>query len=396
MVNINYIRIFINCFVLQLIWSFSIFTRMEYSRLAKWRLILGKQSDPDSTANIGLDGEAQSMDNVLEALYNTDRKGGLGKSSPNINRWLGDIRQYFPSSVVQVMQKDAVDRLDLQRLFLEPELLQIVEPDVNLVATILSLSKVMPAKTRETARIVIKQVVEELERKFRNPLLQAIEGALSRSVRNLRPKLNEVDWHRTIRLNLKHYQSDYQSVIPEIVVGQGRRGQSLRHVILLVDQSGSMASSVVYASLMGVIMASLKSIRTHFIAFDTGLADLTSEMKDPMELLFGIQLGGGTDINKALGYAKNLIVNPADTILVLISDLFEGGNQPEMLKKAMAIKASGVNFIVLLALDDKGAPSFDRSLAGTLASMGIPSFACSPDKFPDLMESAINKKNFID
>jgi Mg-chelatase subunit ChlD len=291
------------------------------------------------------------------------------------------------------MQKDAIERLDLHRLLLEPELLQMVEPDIGLVATMLSLNKVMPSKTRDTARMVVKKVVEELEKKLRNPLRQAIEGALSRSVRNRRPKLHEVDWNRTIRLNLKHYQADYQTVIPETIVGHGRKGQSLRHVLLLVDQSGSMASSVVYAGVMGAIMASVKSVRTHFIAFDTAVVDLTAELKDPIDLLFGVQLGGGTDINKALGYAKTLVQNPTDTIMVLISDLYEGGNQTEMVKKAAELKASGVNFIVLLALDDKGAPSFDKSLAVILASLDIPSFSCSPDKFPALMEAAISKKS---
>lgn len=363
---------------------------MEDIRLEKWRLILGKESDPES--EFRLEGEAAGMDNVLEALYNNERKGGLGASSPNVNRWLGDIRQYFPTSVVQVMQKDALERLELHRLLMEPELLEMVEPDVNLVATLLSLNKVLPTKTRETARAVIKKVVEALEKKLRNPLRQAIEGTINRSVRNHRPKLNEVDWHRTIMWNLKHYQADYQTIIPENIVGYGRKGQSLKRVILLIDQSGSMASSVVYAGVMGAIMASLKSLRTHFVAFDTAVADLTEKMKDPVDLLFGVQLGGGTDINKALGYAQTLIKNPSDTILVLLSDLFEGGNQSEMLKKAAAIKASGVNFIALLALDDKGTPSFDKTLATALTSLGIPSFGCSPDRFPELMEAAISKK----
>ncbi|MCC6722880.1 MAG: VWA domain-containing protein [Saprospiraceae bacterium] len=364
---------------------------MEDSRLQKWRLILGKQSDPEG--EVGLEGEAVGMDDVLEALYNNERKGGLGSSSPNVNRWLGDIRKYFPTTVVQIMQKDAVERLQLQRLLLEPELLQMVEPDVSLVATMLSLNKVMPQKTKETARMVIRKVVEELEKKLHNPLRQAIEGALNRAVRNRRPKLTEVDWNRTIRLNLKHYQADYQTIIPELIIGHGRKGQSLRHVILLVDQSGSMAASVVYAGVMGAIMASLKSVRTHFIAFDTAVVDLTSELKDPVDLLFGTQLGGGTDINKAMGYAQGLIQVPSDTILVLISDLYEGGSQSELLKKCAAIKSAGVNLFVLLALDDKGAPSFDKSLAATLASLDIPSFACTPDKFPELMEAAIARKD---
>ena len=359
------------------------------SRIKKWRLILGKQSDPEG--ELGLEGTAAGMDDVLEALYNSEREGGLGASSPNVNRWLGDIRQYFPTSVVQVMQKDALERLDLQKLLLEPELLQMVEPDVSLVATLLSLGKVMPQKTKETARAVIRKVVEELEKKLRNPLRQAIEGALSRSVRNRRPKLNEIDWNRTIRLNLKNYQQEFKTIIPEHLIGHGRRGQSLRHVVLLVDQSGSMASSVVYAGILGAILASLRSIKTHFIAFDTAVADLTEDLKDPVDLLFGVQLGGGTDIDKALGYAQSILQQPADTILVLISDLFEGGSQGEMLKKAASLKAAGVNFIVLLALDDHGAPSFDKNMAAKLASLDIPSFACSPDRFPALMEAAISK-----
>jgi Mg-chelatase subunit ChlD len=241
--------------------------------------------------------------------------------------------------------------------------------------------------------MVIKKVVEELEKRLRNPLRQAIEGALSRSVRNRRPKHNEIDWHRTIRMNLKHYQPDYQTIIPENIIGHGRKGQSLKHVILLVDQSGSMASSVVYASVMGAIMASLRSVKTHFIAFDTAVVDLRLELNDPVDLLFGVQLGGGTDINKALGYTQTLVQTPSDTILVLISDLYEGGNQNELLKKTASLVASGVNFIILLALDDQGAPSYDKTLAAKLALLGIPAFACSPDRFPLLMEAAIQRKD---
>ena len=360
-------------------------------RLKKWRLILGKQADPEG--ELSLEGGVAGMDNALEALYNNERKGGLGASSPNVNRWLGDIRKYFPVSVVQVMQKDAVERLNLHQLLLEPELLQMVEPDVSLVATLLSLNKVMPSKTKETATVVIKKVVEELEKKLRNPLRQAVEGALNRSVRNRRPRFNEIDWHRTIRMNLKHYQPDYQTIIPEHLTGHGRKGHSLKHIILLADQSGSMAASVVYAGVMGAILASLRSVKTHFVAFDTAVADLTAGLSDPVDLLFGVQLGGGTDINKALGYAQTLVQSPADTIMVLISDLYEGGNPDEMLKKAASLVASGVNLIALLALDDQGAPSHDKAMASKLASLEIPAFTCTPDQFPALMEAAINRRD---
>ena len=362
-------------------------------RLRKWRLILGKQADQDN--DVSLDAEMQGMDAVLEALYDNDseRQGGLGSSAPNVNRWLGDIRKYFPTSVVQLMQKDALERLNLERMLLEPELLESVEPDISLVTTLLSLNKVMPKQTKKTAKDVVRKVVEELEKKLRNPLRQAIEGAIDRAARNRRPKYNEIDWNKTIRANLKHYQKEYKTIIPETLIGHGKKGQSLKDVILLVDQSGSMATSMVYSSVFGAVMASLRSIKTHMVVFDTEVVDLTQELHDPVDLLFAAQLGGGTDINKALGYAKTLIRKPMDTILVLISDLYEGGSENDMLKKVTAIKSSGVQFITLLALDDKGAPMFDRRVAQKMAALDIPSFACTPDQFPDLMATAIKKES---
>lgn len=360
-------------------------------KLHKWRLILGKASDPEGEA-APIQGASKAMDDVLEALYNTDRKGSLGPSSPNVNRWLGDIRKYFPTPVVKVMQKDALERLNLKKILMEPELLQLVEPDVNLVVTLVSLSKVMPEKTKDAARIVVRKVVEELEKRLSAPLRQAVQGALSRSSSNRRPRLREIDWHRTIRRNLKNYQAARQVIIPERFYGHGRRGQSLRQVLLLVDQSGSMANSIVYAGVLGAILASIRSIKTHFIAFDTAAVDLTEQMEDPVELLFGIQLGGGTDIAGAMTYAQQLVRQPADTIMILLSDLFEGGSPAKMLRLAASLKASGVNLIALLALDDQGAPSYDKDNAAKMAALGIPVFACTPDQFPPLMEQAINKK----
>ena len=362
-------------------------------RLRKWRLILGKQADQEN--DVSLDAEMQGMDAVLEALYDNDseRQAGLGSSSPNVNRWLGDIRKYFPTSVVQLMQKDALERLNLERMLLEPELLESVEPDVSLVATLLSLNKVMPKQTKKTAKDVVRKVVEELEKKLRNPMRQAIEGAIDRAVRNRRPKYNEIDWNKTIRVNLKTYQEKYKTIIPEILIGHGKKGQSLKDVILLVDQSGSMATSMVYSSIFGAVMASLRSIKTHMVVFDTEVVDLTQELHNPVDLLFAAQLGGGTDINRALGYAKTLIRKPMDTIVVLISDLYEGGSESDMLKKVAAIKSSGVQFITLLALDDKGAPMFDKRVAQKMAALDIPSFACTPDQFPSLMATAIKKES---
>ncbi len=358
-------------------------------RTRKWRLILGSKSD--ASGEYSLEGAEAGMDEVLDALYDSDRKGSLGASSPNINRWLGDIRKFFPSSVVQVMQKDALEELGLKQMLLEPELLEAFEADVHLVATLLSLQKVMPNKTRRTAKEVVRKVVEDLEKKLRNPMREAIEGSINRSSQNRRPRMNEIDWNRTIRKNLKHYQKDLKTIIPENLIGYGRKGQALRDVIILIDQSGSMAASLVYASVFGAVMASLRSIKTHLICFDTAIADLTAELHDPVELLFNTQLGGGTDINMALGYTEGLIRNPSETIVVLITDLFEGGNLQSMLRRAGRIKSLGVQFITLLALSDKGAPAYDAEVAQQLANLGIPAFGCTPDEFPGVMEKAVRK-----
>jgi uncharacterized protein with von Willebrand factor type A (vWA) domain len=340
-----------------------------------------------------LAGADQAIDQTLSALYESDRQGGLGTSSPKVARWLGDIRTYFPTSVVKVMQQDALNRLNLRQMLLEPELLEAVEPDVHLVSNLLSLSGVMPGKTKETARIVVRRVVEDLIRKLANPTRQAILGSLNRSIRNRRPRHHEIDWHRTIRANLKHYQPQYRTIIPETRIGFGRKRSALRNIILCVDQSGSMATSVVYAGIFSAVLASLPAVQTHMVVFDTAVVDLTDLLQDPVEVLFGTQLGGGTDINQALAYCQGLIRQPQDTILVLISDLYEGGNQDEMRKRVSSLVASGIQFITLLALNDDGAPCYDHSNTQFMASLGIPAFACTPDRFPDLMAVAINRQD---
>jgi Mg-chelatase subunit ChlD len=359
----------------------------ETERIRRWRLVLGGD-DSDGT-RFELQGADLVKDSALAALYDQERKGGLGPSAPNVSRWLGDIRTYFPQSVVQVMQKDALERLNLRSMLLEPESLQAVQPDVNLVATLLSLSRVLPAKTRDTARQVVRAVVEDLEKRLANPLRQAVSGSLARSIRNRRPKLREIDWNSTIRANLRHYQQELKTVIPETLIGFGRRGQALKHVVLCLDQSGSMASSIVYAGVFGATLASMRALKTQVVCFDTSVVDLTDVLNDPVELLFSVQLGGGTDIEQALRYSQSLVRSPSDTIMLLISDLIEGGDNDKFLKRAAEIKASGVNLICLLALSDDGRPQFDAKNATFFASLDIPAFACTPSRFPELMAKAI-------
>jgi Mg-chelatase subunit ChlD len=360
-------------------------------RERRWRLVLGGEAEGLGTPA----GADAGMDAALAALYDGGpRAGGLESSAPRVARWLGDIRTYFPSSVVRVMQTDAIDRLNLKRLLLEPEVLEAVEPDVHLVSTLLSLNAVLPEETRQTARLVVRRVVEDLERRLAQRTRQALSGALDRAARNRRPRHNEIDWDKTVRANLRHWQPAHRTVIPETLVGYGRRQQAVqRDIVLCVDQSGSMASSVVFAGVFGAVLASIRAVRTQLVVFDTKVVDLTEHLHDPVELLFATQLGGGTDINQALAYCQSTLTRPTDTVLVLISDLVEGGSRDDMLARAAALVAAGVQIIALLALSDDGAPAYDHDNAGALAALGIPAFACTPDLFPELMAAAIERRD---
>jgi Mg-chelatase subunit ChlD len=374
----------------------------DTERLRRWRLLLGSAA---AQAMEGEDGTRlsqadQAVDAALAALYDQDgdaagrpsrqRSAGLGASAPSVARWLGDIRTYFPSSVVQVMQRDAIDRLHLRELLLEPEMLASVQADVHLVGTLLSLNAVMPESTKQTARQVVRGVVEEIERRIRRATQAAVTGAVSRATRTRRPRPRDIDWNKTIAANLSRYQPEYKTVIPEQLIGYGRRQQVVaRDIILAIDQSGSMASSVVYASVFGAVLASIRAVRTSLVVFDTAVVDLTEKLADPVDVLFGAQLGGGTDINQALAYAQTLITRPRDTVFVLISDLFEGGDEDQMLARVAAMKAAGVQVVALLALSDDGAPAYDSGNAAALAELDVPAFACTPDAFPDLLAVAI-------
>jgi Mg-chelatase subunit ChlD len=366
-------------------------------RQRRWRLALGGDGAGD------LSERDQRLDRALAGLYDAasaggqgkggGRRGGLGSSAPTVARWLGDIREFFPSPVVQVIQKDAFERLGLKQMLLEPEFLAAVEADVHLIADLIALRAAMPDKTKDTARQVVAKVVKEMLEKLESRTVEAVRGALNKQRRTSRPRFSDIDWPRTIAKNLRHWQPEHKTIVPERLVGYGRhaRHSNLENVILCVDQSGSMATSVVYSSIFAAVLASIPAIATKLVVFDTAIVDLTEDLKDPVEVLFGVQLGGGTDINQALAYCERLVTEPARTHLVLISDLYEGGNAPEMLARAEALVASGVNIIVLLALNDDGRSSYDPHHAAAFAGLGCPVFACTPDQFPELMATALKR-----
>ena len=368
-------------------------------RLTRWRLVLGGDAAPGSRGAPGIEAALSRADAqrdvVLDELYGArERRGGLGGSAPRVARWLGDIRSYFPSSVVQVMQADAMTRLGLRELILEPEMMAAVQPDLDLVTTLMGLGRVIPERSRETARAVVRTVTDQLEERLRAATVQAVTGALNRAARTRRPRPSDIDWRATIAANLRTYLPEHRTIVPERLVGHARRTTRVeREIVLAIDQSGSMAESVVYSSVFGAVLASLRSVATRLVVFDTSVVDLTEEMTDPVDVLFGVQLGGGTDINGAIAYCQGLIERPTDTVFVLISDLYEGGIAEEMLARAAALVRSGVTMIALLALSDSGAPSFDAGHAAALAEIGVPAFACTPDAFPDLMAAAIERRD---
>ena len=355
----------------------------------RWQLMLGADEELG-----GLRGSLQAMDRALGALYNTgddaeDRRGGLGASAPSVTRWLGDIRNYFPNRVVRVMQTDAIERLGVRSLLTEPEVLETLEPDVHLVATLAQLSSVIPERSKATARAVVAKVARQVEERIADRLHQSVLGALNRASRTSRPRPGDIDWNRTIAANLKNYLPEHRTVVPERLIGYGRRHLGVqREFAICLDQSGSMATSVVYASIMAGVMASLRTLRTSLVAYSTDIADLTEALADPVDVIFGAQLGGGTDTSPALEYCRRTITRPSAAVLLLISDLYDS-DPKRMLGHIARIQADGVRVVVLLTLSDDGLPFYNHDVAASLGDMGVPAFGCTPDAFPDLIAAAI-------
>ena len=367
-------------------------------RLRRWRLVLGAEAACNAGGGeglpVGLSGDDLQMDRVLEALYDSERTAGLGSSCPNVNRWLGDIRTYFPSPVVHVMQRDALQRLNLQQMLLEPETLEAVDADIHLVSTLVSLKNVIPKKTKETARQVVRKVVEDLERRLRNPLTEAVRGALNKATRT--PAQTGRD-----RL-APHDPQNLHNYLPERAArsspngwwdtaGGGRRSatsfSASTRAARWPTRSSTRASSA-------RVLASLRAITTRMIVFDTAVVDLTDELDDPVDLLFGVQLGGGTDINHAVGYCRgpdySARANDLRCSSPISSRAATSGNCSSAWPKWFP---RGVSVICLLALNDEGTPCFSEPLAAALAGLGVPTFGCTPELFPGLMAAAIGRQD---
>jgi Mg-chelatase subunit ChlD len=368
--------------------------------LLRWRLVLGAPPPDSSGGGLWSDAEAvvqgdsslTGIDRALGFLYGEqqDRSAGLGGSNPYLPKWLGDIRRYFPQPVVSFMEKDAIEQKGLKQLLLEPETLQTLEKNVGLVSTILSFKGMMPEKTRQTARQVVGEIAAELRKKLENQTRQTLLGAMRRDRHSPLRVARNLDLRRTVREGLKHYRPELGKIIPERVYfyANQRRYHEWR-VIILVDQSGSMGESVVYSSIIAAVFASISALDTRLIYFDTSVADVSDQLSDPVELLFGVQLGGGTDIARAVSYGASLVSQPEKTLFLLITDLYEGGSPPALLQQLAALKESRAQVLCVLALNDAGKASYNEGLARKVAALDIPTFAATPDKLIEAVERSL-------
>lgn len=375
----------------------------QQEQFARWRLILGSESQDSFTGMGGgaLSQEELLMDSALAAIYggpgesfgaggSGGRGAGRGPSSPRITKWLGDLRALFDTETVLVVQNDAIERKGLKQLLLEPEMLENLEPDLNLASTLLMLKDQIPKKSKESARQFIRKIVEQINRMLENDVRRAVTAALNRREHSPLPAAAAIDFPCTIRRNLRHYHAELGAIIPERVYFFDRASRINRwNVILDIDQSGSMGESILYSSVMACILASMSAVQTHVVAFDTEIMDLTPLCEDPVDLLFGFQMGGGTDIAKSVAYCQQFVESPAKTLFFLITDLDEGGNRAALLRRLEELHESGVTVIVLLAIADGGKPYYNAQTAQRVSKMGIPCFACTPEKLPLLLQRAL-------
>ena len=374
-------------------------------RLRRWRLILGSEAQKRMEGmgdGPDLSQEDLMMDTALDAIYNKDMKfgfgGGAGKgaSSPQISRWLGDVRTLFDKDIVKIIQSDAMERCGLKQLIFEPELLENIEPDMHMASMILTLKDQIPKQSKENAREFIKKIVEQINALLETDLKRAVTASINRKLHSPIPSASALDFQTTIRKGIKDYNTKLKKIIPQKYYFFERSATTAANkytVILDIDQSGSMGESVIYSSIMSCILASMSAIKTKVVAFDTNIVDLSEKCEDPIDLLFGFTLGGGTDIEKSIKYCTKYIENPKKTIFFLISDLEEGGNRVGLLRRLTQMKEDGVIVICLLAISDAGKPFYDANMAQRIANNGIPCFAAAPQMLPRLLEKAMKNED---
>jgi Mg-chelatase subunit ChlD len=369
----------------------------------RWRLILGRLSD-QALASGGLCAADLNRQNALDYLYNREyakrgtvlstsgKFGGTGSSMPNVLDWLKTLPELFPDAVCELIRQDALDRYELSEILTDPNTLKSIEPNERMLASLLLLKGKMSADVLAQLKLLIRKIIDDIMQRLRPVVENTFTGRRNR-FRNSNMKVaNNFDWQRTISKNLRHFDPESGKLIVNRLYFNSRIKKQLPwDVILCVDQSGSMAGSVIYAAVMAGILSGLPGVNVRLVVFDTEVVDLTHYVADPVELLMTVQLGGGTDIGKALAYCEKQINNPHRTVLALVSDFYEGGSERLMLGVVKRMAESRITLLGLAALADDGSPDFDRATAEKLARCGMQVGAMSPEKFAAWLAEAIDR-----
>lgn len=373
-------------------------TSEDRETLNKWRLILGKNSGGhiDFSGRYSSEISYQSMEAALDYMYQMEhgdgimREGGSSGSSPYLAEWISEIRRLFPKKTVEIIEKQAIEHFELTGLLTDKKILEKMEPNTDLLKTILQYKHLMQDEVLAEARRIVKKVVEELTEKIQTELKRSYLGKLDRTRSSNVKSIRNLDIKKTIRRNLKNYDKENDRIILKDVYFSSRiKRYNKSTVIIAVDESGSMLDSVIYSAVMAGIFAKLPMLKTKLVIFDTEVVDLSSYADDPVEVLLGMQLGGGTDIAKALSYCESLAGTPNNTIYVIVTDLYEGGSVSELLRLSKDAVDSGSKMIYLTALDRDAEPAFDRTTGQKLADIGAFVGAMTPEQLGDYIGKMI-------
>ena len=368
----------------------------------RWRLIMGGLAER-ALGNRPLGPRDVAMQTALDYLYSraygqrgiqlsAGRRGaGSASGLPTVLDWLKQLPGLFPDDVCDTIRHDALDRFELNEMLTDAQTLQEMTPSQGLLESLLMLKGKMTAEVLEQLRRIIAVVVADITRRLRREIHTAFGGRRNRFRRSPLKIAGNFDWRRTIRANLKHYDANRQ----RLVIDQLYFNSRIKHrlpwdVMLVVDQSGSMASSVIHSAVMAGILGALPGVNVRLMVFDTRVVDLTHQVHDPVELLMTVQLGGGTDIGKAMAYCEQCITNPHRTVVALISDFYEGGSERRLLATVRRLTESRVTLLGLAALGDDGAPDFDRAMAERLAAFGMHVGAMTPYRFAEWLAQVMD------
>ncbi|MEV6768556.1 VWA domain-containing protein [Nocardia sp. NPDC051030] len=366
--------------------------------LERWRLILGAAGG-GVTCGQNLDARAAGRDAALDWLYERDgdldrrdvrRGGGSGPSLVHAVDWLDDIHRLFPKATIERLERDAVQRYGLHEVLTDPGVLERLEPNPELLGAVLRTKHLMNPEVLRMARRIVEQVVRDLMERLASEIRTSFTGTRSRRPSRI-ARAADFDFPKTVRANLAHYRPSEAKLYIETAHFRARTRRHIDNwqVILLVDQSGSMVDSVVHSAVTAACLWNLPGIKTHLLAFDTEIVDLTRDVDDPVELLMKVQLGGGTDIHRALAYAARLVENPRRTIVAVISDFYEGGNPAGLIRTAASLVAEGVTVLGLAALDEQSDPVFDRETGQRLADVGVHVGAMTPGELAAFIAETI-------